>query len=123
MSAIEIGLAGSAPTVPSTVMPPCFVDAVSSVHPGTGTPVTAPAVRPEFANAPSTAEEPLCDVEIPLQREWRMAEALAAIGGGPRAERLIERANRPGPVPEGSLLEAIKTLGIAPHDSRLSRAV
>lgn len=90
-----------------------------------GTPVTASAVRADFAPGRPEAlpAEPLSDVEIPLERRWRMAEALAAIGGGPRAESLIERANRPGPVPPGSLIEAIKLLGIAGDKPGLSEAV
>ena len=90
-----------------------------------GTPVTAPAVKADFASdrmAPESGDK-IHDIEIPLQREWRMAEALAAIGGGPQAESLIERANRPGPVPPGSLLEAIKMLGIASQKPGLSQAV
>jgi hypothetical protein len=84
-----------------------------------GTPVSAPATRPEFA---VVAPEVAPAIEIPLMRAWRMADVMAAIGGGPRAERLIELANRPGPVQPGSLLEAIKRLRVAPPPAS-SRAV
>jgi hypothetical protein len=115
MSAYEVHAAG-APSPGALRSLPVAPDAAPADPTRTGTPLTASAVRTDFA-------EPMSDVEIPLQRAWRMAEALAAIGGGPRAERLIELANRPGPVPPGSLLEAIKRLGIAPSDARPSRAV
>jgi hypothetical protein len=117
MSALEIQAVGPVAPVQGAARPlPAATHAPGSGR--SGTPVTAPAVKADFA-----AGEPLSDVEMPLQREWRMAEALAAIGGGPRAEWLIRVASRPGPVPPGSLLEAIKMLGIADLDSRSSRAV
>ena len=34
----------------------------------------------------------------PAPAQWRLADVLAAIGGGPRAATLIAAANRPGPV-------------------------
>jgi hypothetical protein len=66
-----------------------------------GTLVSAPATRRAFG-------------EAEIERQWRLADVFAAIGGGPRAERLIEAANRPGPVAPGSLAEALKALCPAP---------
>ncbi len=77
-----------------------------------GTPITAPATRPAFSAAPAatSSEDEARAHALKMQRQWRLADVFAAIGGGPRAERLIEAASRPGPVEPGSLTEALKAL-------------
>lgn len=82
----------------------------------TGTPVTAPATRRAFGKTEATppAEDEAPAYPAHAERQWHLADVFAAIGGGPRAERLIEAANRPGPVAPGSLAEALKALCPAP---------
>lgn len=99
-------------TGPAAVPPPPAADPGAPTATG-GTPVTAPATRHGFTASESRAEAG--------HRTWRMADVVAAIGGGPRARMLIEAASRPGPVEPGSLLEAVKALRPAPSlpESRL----
>ncbi len=90
-----------------------------------GTPVTAPATRHAFGlpeEAPASEERERA-YALASQRKWRMADVVAAIGGGPRAQLLIEAASRPGPVQPGSLLEAVKALRPAPTLPELTRTV
>jgi DNA polymerase-3 subunit gamma/tau len=89
---------------------------VAAAAAAAGTPVSAPATRRAFGKAEATppAEDEAPTYPAQVERHWRLADVFAAIGGGPRAERLIEAANRPGPVAPGSLAEALKALCPAP---------
>lgn len=73
----------------------------------TGTPVTATAVRAEFTRPDEDVERTRA---IEFQRRWSLAEVLGAIGKAPGAEAILARADRPGPVEPGSLMEAVKSL-------------
>ena len=87
-----------------------------------GTPVTAPATRHAFGQASGVSQQ-RGRAGAAQSRTWRMADVMAAIGGGPRALRLIEAAGRPGPVEPGSLLEAVKALRPAPTLPQATRTV
>jgi len=86
--------------------------AIMTAAVATGTPITAPATRSAFGQADDSDDA--SGSYAAQRRRWRLADVLAAIGGGPRAEHLIAAANRPGPVEPGSLTEALKALCPAP---------
>jgi hypothetical protein len=86
--------------------------------------VTAAATRHAFATSePHPSNEPARAGALENQRQWRLADVVAAISGGPRARMLIEAASRPGPVEPGSLLEAVKALRPAPTLPESTRTV
>lgn len=72
-----------------------------------GTPVTAPAARFEFGRPAADAERAPA---VETKRRWSLAEVLGAIGKAPGPEAILARADRPGPVEPGSLLEAVKAM-------------
>jgi hypothetical protein len=95
-----------------------------TAQPTAGTPVTAAATRHAFATSEShPSDEPARAWALENQRQWRLADVVAAISGGPRARMLIEAASRPGPVEPGSLLEAVKALRPAPTLPESTRTV
>ncbi len=114
---------GAAPV--ATAAPGAAAAAVQAPPTTAGTPVTAPATRHAFTppDAQPTSEERERAYALENQRKWRVADVVAAISGGPRAQLLIEAASRPGPVQPGSLLEAVKALRPAPSLPEATRTV
>lgn len=72
-----------------------------------GTPVTAAAVRAEFTRPDEDAERSRA---MEMQRRWTLAEVIGAIGKAPGPDAILARADRPGPVEPGSLIEAVKAM-------------
>lgn len=72
-----------------------------------GAPTPAPAARTDMTAA-RLAPEAAADVEAAQRRSWRLSDVMRALGTAAAAERLIEKADQPGPVQPGSLLEAVK---------------
>jgi len=72
-----------------------------------GTPAAAPAVRVEFGQPAENAGRARA---IDMQRRWTLAAVLGAIGKAPGPEAILAKADQPGPVEPGSLLEAVKAM-------------
>lgn len=79
-----------------------------------GGPTTAPAARAEMITA-RLATEAADAAEAARRKAWRLSDVMRTLGTGPAAEMLIEKADLPGPVQPGSLLEAVKVFrGLIP---------
>jgi hypothetical protein len=126
MSLLILPLTGSVPhvsghaaPVPSPVPSPAAdSDLRTRTAPDRGTPLSATAVRSEFAASASQPERPEAPDRAEAPRRWSLAEVLGAIGKAPGPEAILARADRPGPVEPGSLLEAVKALraSLPSHD-------
>jgi hypothetical protein len=81
-------------------------------------PTTANASRTDMISARLATEA--ADAAGAAQRKaWRLPDVMRALGTGPAAEMLIEKADLPGPVQPGSLLEAVKMFrGLIPPPRR-----
>ncbi len=70
-------------------------------------PTTAPAARGDMSAA-RLSTEAADAAEAARRRAWRLPDVMLALGTGPTAEMLLAKADTPGPVQPGSLLEAVK---------------
>lgn len=83
-----------------------------------GAPTTAPCARLDMITA-RLAPEAADAAKAAQRKAWRLSDVMSALGTGPVAEILIKKADLPGPVQPGSLLEAVKMFrGLIPPSRR-----